>query len=86
MKPIKLMSYAEGRWIEPAGALNDIASAVTDEPVAQVRQGIRDFAGIFDRARQPATSAPRRTRETSHRRERRSAWADGLLLFRLNRN
>ena len=26
MKPLKLMSYAEGRWLEPAGALNDIVS------------------------------------------------------------
>ncbi|MBV9569831.1 MAG: phenylacetic acid degradation bifunctional protein PaaZ [Alphaproteobacteria bacterium] len=51
MKPLKLMSYAEGRWLEPAGALNDIVSASTDELVAQVGQGIRDFAGMLHYAR-----------------------------------
>ncbi|MFL5239352.1 MAG: aldehyde dehydrogenase family protein, partial [Rhizomicrobium sp.] len=51
MKPRRLMSFAEGRWVEPAGALNDIVSAVTDEPVAQVGSGARDFAGMHNHAR-----------------------------------
>ncbi len=51
MKPIRLMSYAEGRWLEPVGALSDIVSAVTDEPVAQVGSGTRDFAGMLNYAR-----------------------------------
>src|SRR4051794_1382319 len=51
MKPLKLMSYAEGRWVEPAGALSDIPSAITDEPVAQVGSGTRDFAAMLKYAR-----------------------------------
>ncbi|MBV9062289.1 MAG: aldehyde dehydrogenase family protein, partial [Alphaproteobacteria bacterium] len=51
MKPLKLMSYAEGQWLEPSGALNDIVSAVTDEPVAQVGSGARDFRAILNYAR-----------------------------------
>src|SRR6185437_14216985 len=51
MKPLRLMSYAEGRWLEPAGALSDIVSAVTDEPVAQVGSGSRDFAAMLSYAR-----------------------------------
>ena len=51
MQPTKLMSYAEGRWCEPVGALNNIISAVTDEPVAQVGSGARDFAAMLNYAR-----------------------------------
>src|ERR1700753_8062 len=51
MKPLKLMSYAEGRWLEPAGALNDIVFAVSDEPVAQLGIDARDFAGMLNHAR-----------------------------------
>src|ERR1051326_7482017 len=51
MKPIKLMSYAEGRWLHPAGARNEIVSAGTDEPVAQVGSGTSDFAAMLNYAR-----------------------------------
>ncbi|MBV8800228.1 MAG: aldehyde dehydrogenase family protein, partial [Alphaproteobacteria bacterium] len=68
MKLIKLMSYAEGRWLEPNGALNDIVSAVTDEPVAQVGSGARDFAAMLTYAR--SVGGPALRTLTFHQRAR----------------
>src|SRR4051812_28863393 len=68
MKPRRLMSFAEGRWVEPAGALNDIVSAVTDEPVAQVGSGARDFAGMHNYAR--TVGGPALRALTFHQRAR----------------
>jgi oxepin-CoA hydrolase/3-oxo-5,6-dehydrosuberyl-CoA semialdehyde dehydrogenase len=60
------MSFAEGRWLEPAGTLNDIVSAITDEPVAQVGSGPRDFAGMLHYAR--AVGGPALRALTFHQR------------------
>src|ERR1051325_6961120 len=51
MKTMRLMSYAEGRWLEPTGALNDIVSAVTGETVAQVGSGAPAAAAMLAHAR-----------------------------------
>ncbi|HEX3943318.1 MAG TPA: aldehyde dehydrogenase family protein, partial [Rhizomicrobium sp.] len=78
MKPLRLMSYAEGRWLEPVGALNDIASAVTDEPVAQVGSGARDFAAMLHYAR--SVGGPALRALTFHQRARMlKALAEGIM-------
>ncbi len=50
MKPLKLLSYANDRWVEPAGALTDISSAINGEPVAQVGSA-GGFAQMLHHAR-----------------------------------
>ena len=49
MKP--LQSYAQDQWIAPQDALGNIRSAVTDDVVAQIGIGVRDFAGMLKHAR-----------------------------------
>src|SRR5438477_10611807 len=51
MKPLKLMSYAQDRWAEPTGNLIDVRSAVSDEPVAQIGTGTREFGAMLAHAR-----------------------------------
>src|ERR1700678_2512235 len=50
MKP--LQSYAHDQWIVPEGALTDINSAVTGEPVARIGSTVRDFSRILKHARE----------------------------------
>ena len=51
MAVLRLMSYALDRWLEPAGNLTDIRSAVTGETVAQVGSGAPDAAAMLAHAR-----------------------------------
>jgi oxepin-CoA hydrolase/3-oxo-5,6-dehydrosuberyl-CoA semialdehyde dehydrogenase len=46
-----LQSYAHDAWISPTGALSELKSAVTGEPVAQIGTTIRDFAALLKSAR-----------------------------------
>lgn len=51
MTPLNLKSYALDSWIEPAGNLTDIRSAVTGETIAQAGSGAPDAAAILAHAR-----------------------------------
>ena len=46
-----LESYARDRWIAPQGALTDIRSAVTGEPVARIGTTVSNFAAMLHHAR-----------------------------------
>lgn len=49
---MKLMSFAEGRWIEPQGRLTEIFSAVDGAPVGVCSSAGVDFAGMARYARE----------------------------------
>ena len=48
---ITLQNYTHDTWIAPEGPFTEIASAVTGNPVAQIRTTVRDFGSVLDHAR-----------------------------------
>ncbi len=51
MKPLTLLNYAQDQWVQGAGSLVELPSAVTGEVVAATGSGGLDFAGMLDHAR-----------------------------------
>src|SRR4051795_12214504 len=64
--PMRLKSYAAGRWVEGTGTPMVLANAVTGEPVAEIDSTGLDFAGMLDHARRVGGPALRRL--TFHQR------------------
>ena len=59
MKPLKLLNFAEGHWVEGKD-LSDIPSAIDGQVVAQTGSGGLDFAAMADYARKVGGPALRR--------------------------
>jgi oxepin-CoA hydrolase / 3-oxo-5,6-dehydrosuberyl-CoA semialdehyde dehydrogenase len=51
MKPLTLLNFARDQWVQGAGNLAELPSAVTGELVATTGSGGIDFAGMLDHAR-----------------------------------
>jgi oxepin-CoA hydrolase / 3-oxo-5,6-dehydrosuberyl-CoA semialdehyde dehydrogenase len=67
MKPLKLLNFAEGHWVEGKEAV-DIRSAIDGQVVAQTGSGGLDFAAMADYARKKGGPALRHM--TFHERAR----------------
>jgi oxepin-CoA hydrolase/3-oxo-5,6-dehydrosuberyl-CoA semialdehyde dehydrogenase len=63
-----LESYIQDRWIVPQGALTDIPSAVTGEPVARIGTTVSGFAAMLHHAR--SVGGPALRAMTFHQRSR----------------
>jgi oxepin-CoA hydrolase/3-oxo-5,6-dehydrosuberyl-CoA semialdehyde dehydrogenase len=68
MKPITLQNFAEGRWIEGAGGLAELRSAVNGDVVALTSSQGLDFAAMLRFAREQGGPALRKL--TFHERAR----------------
>lgn len=66
MKPLKLLNYAEDRWIEGMGARPEVLSAVTGDVFAHTGSGGLDFAAMLRHAR--TVGGPALRRLTFHER------------------
>jgi oxepin-CoA hydrolase / 3-oxo-5,6-dehydrosuberyl-CoA semialdehyde dehydrogenase len=60
MKPLTLLNYARDQWVQGAGSLAELPSAVTGEVVATTGSSGLDFAGMLDHARNQGGPALRR--------------------------
>jgi oxepin-CoA hydrolase/3-oxo-5,6-dehydrosuberyl-CoA semialdehyde dehydrogenase len=78
MKPLKLMSLAEDRWVEPSSSGAEVRSAVTGEVVARLGTGGLDFGAMTAYAR--GRGGPALRRMTFHQRAKLlKAMADALM-------
>jgi len=68
MKPLKLLNYAEDRWIGAEGGLSEVRSAVTGETVAELGSQGLDFRAMTEFARKVGGPALRAM--TFHERAR----------------
>lgn len=69
MKPLTLLNFARDQWVQGAGALAELPSAVTGELVATTGSGGIDFKAMLDHARR--TGGPALRRLTFHDRAHR---------------
>ena len=60
MKPLTLLNYARDGWVAGGGALAEVESAVTGEPIALTGSGGLDFKAMLDHAREVGGPALRR--------------------------
>lgn len=66
MKPLTLLNFARDQWVQGAGNLVDLPSALTGETVATTGSSGLDFAGMLDHARN--TGGPALRKLTFHER------------------
>jgi oxepin-CoA hydrolase/3-oxo-5,6-dehydrosuberyl-CoA semialdehyde dehydrogenase len=67
MKPLTLLNYARDQWIQGAGQLADVPSAVNGEVVAATGSSGLDFKAMLDHARASAACACAASPSTSAR-------------------
>jgi oxepin-CoA hydrolase/3-oxo-5,6-dehydrosuberyl-CoA semialdehyde dehydrogenase len=67
MKPLTLLNYARDQWVQGAGQLADVPSAVNGELVASTGSSGLDFKAMLDHARGVGGPALRRLTSTSAR-------------------
>lgn len=60
MKPLTLLNYARDQWVQGAGSLAELPSAVTGELVATTGSGGIDFKAMLDHARERGGPALRK--------------------------